>query len=250
MKRITLILAVMAIWFDLSAQPQVYNLGFDIWSKKGSCWNPFPKDAEASERVWDTANKGLSILGINGTEPEYAHVAVKGSGKAAAKLSGKKVAGTFCPGNLYTGHFVKVVKFSSADIYLGTPFMGRPVSLSGYFHYQPGIIDCAKGDYKDRKGTLDKGSIDITLADWSSPHHLEVKGEGQDQEKDSHIIGKGTLVLDERTPGYVHFEIPIEYLNNRVPNYILISISTSLYGEFFTGSSKSVLYVDEFKLNY
>lgn len=250
MRKIALILSAMAACISLSAQQQLYNLDFDTWSRKGACWNPFPKDADASTRVWDTANKGLSILGINGTEPEYEHVAVTGPGKAAAKLSGKKAAGTFCGGNLYTGRFVKVVKFTTADMYLGTPFKGRPVSLSGYYHYKPGVIDCARGEYKNRKGTLDAGNITVTLTDWDSPHHLTVKGDGQDSGRDPHLIGEGSLVFKKETPGYVHFEMPIKYYNDRQPKYILILMSTSLYSEFFTGSTKSVLYVDEFKLNY
>lgn len=235
----------------MAAQPQLYNLSFDTWSKSRGSWNPYPLKADSSTRVWDTANHGLSILGINGTIPEYDHVAVRGEGKAAAKLSSKKVAGTFCAGNLYTGRFVKVVKFSSADMYLGTPFHGRPRSLSGYYHYLPGVIDCVRAPYKNMKGAADSGSIEVTLTDWDSPFHLTV---GNDDDtgssEDPHLIGKGRLTLKKGTSGYVHFDMPIEYYNDRQPKYILISISSSVHGESFTGSSKSVLYVDEFQLNY
>ncbi|MCR5017838.1 MAG: hypothetical protein K6A64_03485, partial [Bacteroidales bacterium] len=63
----------IAILATLSASPlfsqQVYNMSFDTWSKSSGAWNLYAKDAKSSQKIWDTANKGLSLLGINGTTP-------------------------------------------------------------------------------------------------------------------------------------------------------------------------------------
>ena len=79
---IILSLAITFAGISAGAQ-QIPNMGFDQWSKKNGCWNPFPKDSQTI--TWDTANHGLSLFGINGATPEYEHVAVPGPGKAAVK---------------------------------------------------------------------------------------------------------------------------------------------------------------------
>ena len=61
-------------------EKQLYNMSFDEWSKRRGAWFPQPEDAKGREKDWDSANKGLSFIGLNGTTPEYEHVAVKGDG--------------------------------------------------------------------------------------------------------------------------------------------------------------------------
>ena len=71
-----------------------------------------------------------------------------------------------------------------------------------------------------------------------------------DPEADPHLIGRGVLKLTKATNGYVHFEIPIEYRRDATPTYVGISILSSMLGEYFTGSSNTVLYIDELQFNY
>ena len=58
------------------------------------------------------------------------------------------------------------------------------------------------------------------------------------------------MKLTKATDDYVHFEIPIVYRKDATPTYVGISLLSSALGEFFTGSSNSVLYVDELQFNY
>ena len=51
-----------------------------------------------------------------------------GSGKAAAKIVSRKLVWAFLTGNLFTGEFVRVVKFSGAEMYNGVPFHSRPMT--------------------------------------------------------------------------------------------------------------------------
>ena len=60
----------------------------------------------------------------------------------------------------------------------------------------------------------------------------------------------GSLVLDKDTGGYIPFTIDLKYVNDKEPGYLFIAVLASRLGEFFTGSSKSVIYVDEFQFNY
>ena len=249
MKKVLIIIAVLFVCPVIQAQ-QVYNMSMDEWSKQGSSWNPFPKGASEEQRVWDSANGAMKVLGINTTTPEYEHVAVPGPGKAAAKIVSRKVAWCFAAGSLYTGHFIRVVNFSGIEMDNGTPFSGRPKSLSGYYHYLPGVINYAKEPYLSRKGETDNGQIEVALYDWPEVLRL-VTTEGHfDPEADPHLIGRGVLKLNQETDGYVHFEIPIEYRRDATPTYLGISILSSVLGEYFTGSSYTVLYVDELQFNY
>ena len=248
-KKVLIVLAVMCLCPVLGAQ-QLYNMNLDTWSKQGPSWNPFPKDAAKEQLVWDTANRGMKILGVNTTMPEYEHVAVAGPGKAAAKIISKKITWTFAPGSLFTGHFIKVVNFSGIEMDNGTPFTGRPKSLSGYYHYVPGVIDNVKEPYTSKKGQKDNGQIEVALYDWPKALHQATTEGHFDPEADPHLIGRGVLLITKGTDGYVHFEIPIKYVRDAKPTYVGVNILSSALGEYFTGSAQSVLYVDELQFNY
>ena len=248
--RKNLLLAVLALLAACPMQAQqLYNMGFDTWSKQGGVWYPYAKDASETRKVWDSANKGLSLLGVNTTVPEYKHVAA--SGKAAAKVQSKKVLWAFVAGNLFTGRFIRVVEMSGAEMDMGVPFSGRPKSLSGFYHYLPQTINYAQAPYKSMKGKPDVGRIEVVLTDWAEPHHIDTTKEPFiDADKDPHLVGRAVLDLDSATDGYVPFDIPIEYRNGKTPKYAFIYVTSSRYGAFFTGGSGSTLYVDEFRFNY
>lgn len=246
------LLAILTALAAVSMQAQqLYNMDFDTWSKSSGAWNLYGKDASSSQRVWDTANHGLSLLGINGTIPEYKHVAVAGEGKAAAKIVSRNVLWAFVAGNLYTGRFGRVVNFSGAELTFGVPFQARPKSLSGYVHYIPKKIDYAKGPYLDRKGKTDTGYVEVILTDWDKPYHIVTNDEEFiDAASDPHVIGRGLIEFKKDTGGYIHFNLPIEYRNGKTPKYVVVIAASSSLGASFTGGDGSTLYVDEFQFNY
>ena len=50
---------------------------------------------------------------------------------------------------------------------------------------------------------------------------------------------------------YEQFEIEIEYRSTAIiPTYIMVTCASSKYGDYFTGSTSSVLYVDQLSLDY
>ena len=241
--------ALFAACLGASAQ-QVPNMNFDQWSKKGGCWNPWAKDSQ--NPAWDTANHGLSLLGVNGASPEYEHVAVKGPGKAAAKLETRQVLGILAGGSIFTGKFLKVVRMSGAKMSFGVPFTGRPKSLSGYIHYIPGKIDVASKELSGLKGATDNATIEISLKD-SGPLVLDTTDENfsrHDGAGAPNTVGYGVKHFKEETKGYIRFEIPIEYRSGHTPTHIVIVATSSRYAQQFTGSTDSVMYLDELQLNY
>ena len=252
-RRLTLVAAALLQCTMLRAGdgPQLYNMSFDHWSKVSGAWMPYAKGASEKQKIWDSANKGLSILGVNGTQPEYRHLAVEGEGKAAARITSTKVLWAFVAGNIYTGQFIRVVNFSGAEMTMGVPFTARPRSLSGYFHYIPGKINFVKAPYGNLKGTTDRGRIEVILTDWDKQYHINSNDEEFiDAATDPHVIGHGELIIESGTDGYVRFDIPIEYRSAKTPSYVSINAASSYYGAYFTGASGSVLYLDELKFNY
>ena len=248
---LTLLLLFAA--FSLKAQdgPQLYNMDFDTWSKNSGAWDLHPSRPAPGQKVWDTANHALSALGINGTVPEYKHVAVPGEGKAAVKIVSKKVVWAFVAGNLYTGRFGRVVGLSGAELDFGVPFTARPKSLSGYLHYIPATIDYAREPYLEMKGKTDVGRIEVILTDWDKPRHIATHDEPFfDGSSDPHVIGRAVLDLTRNTGGYIPFDIPIRYNNGKTPKYVVITAASSWYGAFFTGGNGSTLYLDELQFNY
>ena len=253
MKRTLVLFATLLLSVGLFAQtgPQLYNMGFDTWSRSGGVWYLGPKGTPASQRVWDSPNPGTGILGINLATPEYEHVAVPGKGKAAARLESRRVAWAFIGGNLYNGHYVRAVELTGVETVLGTPFNGRPKSLKGYYHYIPKIINHARAPMEKMEGKMDEGLIEVLLMDWKEPYtQISHKTGFIDPESDPHIVARAYIYLKNGTSGYVPFEIPFVYRSGKTPSYAVFTITSSRFGYCQTGASGSVLYLDEFEFTY
>lgn len=229
----------------LYAQGQIENSSFDEWEKPGKVWYA---------RHWDSANKGTSTLGKNVTTPEEEFVAVKGPGKKAAKLESQFIGvlgiGKFASACLYTGHFVKVVGTSGSQMSFGIPFTHRPKSLHGYYCYRPGAIDYADKAHKSLLGTGDHAVIEVFVTTWKEPFLIDNTTKSEPGPQTPGLIGYGVLDLSKRDSGYIEFDIPISYTSDATPTYIGIMACSSRMGGTFTGSTGSVLYLDEFELRY
>lgn len=206
-------------------------------------------------KFWDSGNKGANTLSeVNPTRPEETDV-IKGK---AAKLSSTTAAGQFAAGSLFTGDFGSAsINPLGAKLNFGRPFTGRPSQLTGYYKYNPGNIDYFKKDKVSAvaEGDRDICSIYIALTDWTAPFAVST---GDNQFVDftsSSIIAYGELPENMTSPEsmseYKKFTIDIKYRDlTRKPTYILVVCSSSKYGDFFTGSTSSVLLLDEFQLVY
>lgn len=234
--------------FETESVLQIENSNFDNWIKEGKSW--FPNlDLSEAHFWWDSGNKGANTMGEK--NPTVAEETIVVSGKAA-KLSSTAIVGVFAAGNIYTGKYVKTVGVG-AQLDFGIPFSSRPTSLKGYYNYSPGKIDKVKEKYSHLVGQNDTCHIYIVLADWDAPFEINTTKEVfLDVKNDKHIIAYGELIDGIGTDGkYKEFEIPFVYrYTNRKPKYILVVAAASKYGDYFSGSTKSVLYLDEFTLSY
>lgn len=233
---------------------------------------------------WDSGNAGANTIGEkNPTAPEETDVHTP-SGKSA-KLSSQWVGflgiGKFAAGNIYTGHYCETITSPmGARLRFGQEFNSRPTQLKGWYKYSRGTdIDYSQNDaYKSELETSggDKCSIYIALSDnegltdddsmkpaafeinnslsADDPEHFQYKNAIDYSENNPHIIAYGTITDDESkgTNGeWKEFTIDLKYRDlKRKPKYIIVVASASKYGDYFTGSTGSVMYLDDFELVY
>lgn len=250
------------IAFTTEEEEALYNGDFDNWYQASSVWYAVAEaDYNDGNAFWDSGNKGASLMKKNPTSPEESVVHTPG-GKSA-KLQSQYVGiggalGAFAAGNLYSGHFVKTIGMSGAEIQFGSEFTGRPTQLHGYFQYTAGTVDyygdSTPSDALVKEGGTDMNSIYIALSDADAPYTVNTKeGTFVDFDNDPNIIAYGELPVSEcvTTSGWKEFTIDLVYRDlTRKPKYIILVCSASKYGDYFTGSSGSVMYIDDFELVY
>ncbi len=234
--------------FTTEAIELIPNLSFDDWYKDGKSWYAC-LDLTAENYFWDSGNKGSNAVGeANPTSPETSDVV---SGKAA-RMESKTVAGVFAAGSIYTGSFGKVEGLSGASLNFGRPYTGRPSALRGYYKYNSGTIDKAKDPYKALEGRKDSCHIYIGLfSGWTAPFPVNTNtGTFVDLTwNNESMLAFGQLIQGETVKDYTQFRIDLEYRDQTTkPTYILIVASASKYGDYFTGSTSSVLLIDELEL--
>lgn len=232
------------IEFRTESAGVISNMGFDDWWQNGKVWYPYVQNA--SEKVWDSANKATGDFKGSLTTPEESIVV---SGKAAKLVSAYAVI-AFAAGNIYTGQFNRIDGMG-ADLDWGTPFASRPLALKGHYNYKPAVINRTKAPYDSCKGKMDKCQIQILLTDWDAPFNVNTSnGKFVDFENDEHIIAYAKYESGDATDGYREFTLPLVYRSHRRPKYIVITCCASYLGDYFTGGEGSTLYVDEFSFEY
>lgn len=235
--------------FTTESAGVIPNMGFDKWYQSGKIWYP---NENSSNFYWDTANGGSDAVGVYPTSPEYDH---KKGGAAAAKLESKSVTLVgLAAGNIYSGKFVKAITSLTnpgAELDWGVPFTSRPIALKGYVDYRPGTVNKTNAPYTGMSGKTDVGIIQAFITDWSAPFRISTaNGKFVDTDSDSGIIAHGSIDMNQ-TSGYIEFVIPLTYRSTtRVPRYVVVAAAASKYGDYFTGSTSSVMYVDEFEFIY
>lgn len=276
------------ISFTTENAMELPNGSFDDWCsyKVGwfnTCWVPSNESdyvADTKDSFWDTGNPGASTGGANPTSPEETEVCTKG-GKSA-KLQSQFVGlggslGKFAAGNIYTGHYIETYTSGSfgAKIGFGREFTARPTQLTGWFKYSRGTT-ITHGDYnKDALEASggDKCAIYIALTD--NPGIVDNNGirtafqiDNHAEDNPSAYIYKSTLDLSENNPNVIaygtitdeeskgtgewqQFTVDLKYRDlTRKPKFIIVVASASIYGDYFTGSENSVMYIDDFSLVY
>ncbi len=231
---------------------QLYNLSFDDWCMVEEI--PYPYASGASQKVWDTANRGTEIMSVFPTTEEKTDV-VRGSAvRMESTYASMAGIGKFAAGNIYTGTFGDV-SYSpmGATLKWGFPFKSRPVGLKGWYKYSPVPVDYADAPYEYMKGQSDICQVQFALADWSEPADINTATSQfvDFSTANNTILAHNDLISGTTDGQWKSFNMSATYRDiARRPGYIVISASASRYGDYFTGGKGSVMLVDEFELVY
>lgn len=275
--------------FTTEAQTALKYADFNEWYQNQKAWYAIP-EAEATSfdnhkgylnSFWDSGNMGAATMSKNPTEEAKGTEAHNGSSvKMSSQFVGLFGIGKFAAGNIYTGHYYEtIISPMGAKIFFGQSFTSRPTQLKGWYKYTRGTtVDYPKED-DTRKTELqnsggDQCAIYIALADnvgldgggqnyafqidntlsADEPDNFKYKNTIDFSEDNKNIVAYGTITEDEAkgTNGqWKEFTIDLEYRDlTRVPKYIIVVASASKYGDYFTGSTSSVMYIDDFSLVY
>ena len=246
----------------------------------GPCWYPF---SSVLDMFWATGNPGGTSLGekYNLTYPAYKsvnpeNVPSDSTGEVSAFMGSQNVLNMkFAAGNLFVGYYGATLG-TNAKVYFGRPISQdvKPVALRFKVKYSRGGINYVNSkaasvgnEYhigsKQTKvigGEPDLAKIFFCLTDWSEAHCVYSADETIffDPRTASGVLAMGyfdsnnnpELVAKESTEWHT-MTIPIEYSDpNAVPSYLVLTYTCSGYGDYFTGSSESWMYVDDIELLY
>jgi hypothetical protein len=240
----------------------------DTWTYGKTNTNTWYLGVEASDAngFWDSSNPGTTTgLGsmVNKNVTTGVDSPVHTAGGKAAQLKSISAAGKFAAASLYAGQFNGLVGMSGAKIDFGRPFTSRPTQLKGWYQYTTGAIDMC-GDNQPAN-TVSKGDTDL----WSAyvvlttgTYQLDntnMSGTAKDfnallnDPNDTFVVGYGALPDASciASSDWKEFTVDIKYKNLVTkPTHIIIVFSSSKYGDYFTGSTSSLLYLDDVELVY
>ena len=217
---------------------------------------------EGTEMWWDTGNTGSVTGGKNITTQDSS---IKNSGDYSVKLASTSIMNTFAAGNLFAGKFLGTEGLSYGILGWGRPCTSRPKALKVWVRYTPGKVDF--GGHIPA-GESDNGIIYVAVGDWQSsdgqygaewPVVVRTKGPSLFNPKDAGTIGYGEHIFTENygtdtETSMKEITIPLDYEGyggyNRKPKSIIIVAAASQYGDYYQGSSSSVMWLDDMELIY
>ena len=227
----------------------------DMEDASMSCWTQNNKTAEFWGSGNNTFTKGLC------TQASFA-------GGTRAKLQATSAMGVLASGNLVTGLFQKdlitrgVVSFGQTYAWKARP---RALKVQ-YFAEHIGPVDIDKKfGAPIGMGDQDRARIMVAIVDWNARREVgsgtePPTGTWDPQEAASteqgKIIAYGSLFIDESSTGdrMIDTELELHFYDREAkPSglyQLVISCSTSAYGDFMTGCKSNVLYIDNFEWAY
>lgn len=239
--------------FTTEEQVSLYNGGFEDWWVDGNVEYPNEQDVN----FWDTKNKSSASFGGSNTTgiTNFPH-----GGNKAARLESKYVVIKFSAASLFTGSFVRLIDTDGDEVNWGTLFASRPTALKGWMQYAPAYIAGTQGYNSDAPadapgiGEPDVCAIFCALLSEALTVYNKDMSTFPDWETDPRVIAYGALPAEQsvNTNGqWKEVNIPLVYRDlNKKPTHLLIVFTSSKYGDYQHGGKGSLLYIDDFSLEY
>lgn len=244
---------------------EIPNASFEKWSSYsastmlGTKSVVLPGDTGNKDTsFWGSGNEGAATANkvLTTQSSDMIH-----SGVSSARLASNSALGIIAAGNIFVGQYVKT-DGTNGVLSIGRQYNGsHPKKLRVYANYRPG------GSVKVKEGNesfvpdgfvngCDHGQIYIAL----TTQPIEIRTNPSDRKllnrDDNEVVAYGQVTWTENfgpDGALESVDIPIEYKENAKtvkPTHLVIVASASKYGDYFSGSESSVLYLDDFELVY
>lgn len=192
-------------------------------------------------------------------------------GTYCAKLSAtyNTLAKVPAPGNLFTGDFaIQVLGGMGGNVSFGKKFAynAHPRAVRFKYHATIGEVNYNLHGGKIPVGEMDKARIFVCIVDWTAQQKVFAgtkaptgtwDPETQTEAANGPIIGYASKFIEETTQGdeMVEVILPINYYQDTAAapdgKYnIVVSCSTSAYGDYMDACTTNVMYVDDFEWVY
>lgn len=222
---------------------------------------------QEGESFWDSGNNMfLEQYDESGNPKTFTPLCMEDEG--SAMLSARLVLGAvFAPGNMYTGDFNYSGLSGTASFGKKYDWSARPKSLKVSYKGSVGVVDKV-GSYdpeaEEWKDKQDVSRIYAVVIDWTAQHPVTsgmVEPTGMwdpsisNSVEEGAIIGYASLDIVASQDDFTTVEIPFYWYDTEAKpadgNYsLVISCATSNRGDYLTGCSTNVLYVDNFEWGY
>jgi hypothetical protein len=127
-------------------------------------------------------------------------------------------------------------------------FTARPKAVRMWVKYNCGTIN--EGNHTSG---IDLMKIFVCLCDRTEPYRVNTnKAETLFNPATApNVIANGIFETKTSSTEWHELTIPIEYKdNNSKPNFLVFTLTCSGYGDYFTGSTNSYMYVDDIEFVY
>lgn len=258
------------------AAPVLKNGSFEDWCTVKDIVYPY---AAGETPYWGSGNVGAAL--VKETLTQACDPRPGSKGRCGANLKSKFAnvlgIGKFAAGNLFLGTY-HANDGTNGLLTFGRSFTARPTALRLWVKFRGGVIDHAgkntpAGIVEGK--SRDNGSIYIAVGTWTKEEYGMVpsvvpkyggqmlgtddspvciatrdistlfKSNGKD------VVGYGELMMEEDIPEWREVTIPLHYkATDIVPTNLLIVCASSRWGDYFTGSTSSEMWIDDFELVY
>lgn len=220
----------------------------------------FTTDGSKNAPYWGSGNNSMTpSLCTSSSFPGM-------GGSHCAKLQATSTLGFMAAGNLFMGTFERSGMNGFVDFGHKYTWQARPAALKLKLHATLVNVNINKHNGPLPTGRSDVATVYVAVVDWNAKHRVTSgtasptgiwsPADGPDAVSEGKIIGYGLLDITQSTAGGSMAEttIPIVWYDRETKpagNYTLvISCSTSKYGDYMDGCDKNTLYVDDFEWSY
>ncbi len=207
---------------------------------------------------WGSGNEGSMTANKTLTNKS---TDMRHSGEYSARLASNEAMGILAAGNIFVGHYDRT-DGTNGVLSLGREYNGtHPTKVRVYANYRPGsnvsIKDGNAGFCPDGFANgNDHGQIYVALTVGPVEIRTNPANRKLFNPDDEQVLAYGQVTWTEAfgPDGALQLvDIPFTY-NERAktkrPTHLVIVASASKYGDYFSGSSSSVMYLDDFELIY